>query len=86
MSWIDLVGYLASLSVLATFCMSSMICLRAVAVLSNVLFITYGIGGHLAPVLVLHAALLPLNILKIFQLRRGVGAFPQLPWSSCEPD
>ncbi len=73
MTWIDLTGYLASLAVLATFCMSRMICLRAVAVLSNVLFVTYGIGEHLYPVLILHVALLPINIMKIFRLRRQVG-------------
>ncbi len=72
MSWIDLTGYLASLAVLATFCMSRMIFLRAVAVLSNVLFVTYGMGEHLYPVLVLHVTLLPINILKIYQLRRQV--------------
>ncbi len=72
MSWIDLIGFSAALAVLATFCMSSMISLRAVATLSNTLFIAYGIGQHLYPVLLLHAALLPINILKIVQLRRPI--------------
>ncbi len=74
MSWIDLTGYLASLSVLATFCMESMLSLRCVAVLSNTLFITYGTAEHLYPVLLLHAVLLPINLLKIVQLRRKIGS------------
>lgn len=70
MSWIDFVGYLASLSVLATFCMGSMASLRVIGIMSNALFITYGLGEHLYPVLLLHTALLPINVLKVVQLRR----------------
>ncbi len=70
MSWIDLIGFSASFAVLATFCMGTMVSLRAVAILSNALFIAYGIGQHLYPVLLLHAVLLPINLLKIVQLRR----------------
>jgi hypothetical protein len=69
MSWIDLIGFSASLAVLATFCMGTMVSLRAVAILSNALFMAYGIGQHLYPVLLLHAVLLPINVLKIVQSR-----------------
>jgi hypothetical protein len=71
MSWIDLTGYLAALSVFATFCMGTMGSLRTVAILSNVLFITYGLELHLYPVLLLHATLLPINTLKMIQCRRN---------------
>jgi hypothetical protein len=37
-SWTDLLGYAASAMVLATFCMSSMLYLRLVAIGSNILF------------------------------------------------
>ena len=47
MSWIDFVGYLAALTVLATFCMDTIVPLRGLAIASNVLFILYGIAGHL---------------------------------------
>ncbi len=67
-SWIDLVGYLAALTVLVTFCMNTKMPLRGLAIVSNVLFILYGIGGHLYPVFLLHAVLLPINILKMVQL------------------
>jgi hypothetical protein len=61
MIWIDLSGYAASLLVFATFCMRTMMPLRVAALGSNVCFILYGTFGHLYPVLVLHALLLPLN-------------------------
>jgi membrane glycosyltransferase len=47
MNWIDFVGYLAALTVLATFCMDTIVPLRGLAIASNVLFILYGIAGHL---------------------------------------
>jgi hypothetical protein len=69
-SWIDFVGYLAAFTVLATFCMSTIMPLRGLAIVSNILFMSYGIAGHLYPVFVLHAVLLPINVCKIVQLRR----------------
>ncbi|MCK1494935.1 cyclic nucleotide-binding domain-containing protein [Bradyrhizobium sp. 180] len=62
MTWIDASGYLASSLVLVTFCMRTMLTLRAVAICSNVAFIVYGIGADVYPVLVLHLILFPLNL------------------------
>jgi CRP/FNR family transcriptional regulator, cyclic AMP receptor protein len=70
MSWIDLLGYAASISVLATFCMSTMIPLRILALASNVLFSTYGYLDHLYPVLALHLILFPVNLFRLIQFRR----------------
>jgi CRP/FNR family cyclic AMP-dependent transcriptional regulator len=61
MNWIEAAGYLASALVLATFCMKTMIPLRAVAICSNFAFIIYGFYDGVHPVLILHAILLPLN-------------------------
>ena len=68
MSWIDIVGYSAALAVLAAFCMSSIVPLRIVAILSNVLFALYGLSAHLYPVFLLHSILLPINVLKLTHL------------------
>ena len=68
-SWLDVVGYLASLTVLATFCTDTFVSLRIVAIVSNVLFGIYGIGEHIYPVFLLHAVLLPINILKLVRLQ-----------------
>jgi CRP/FNR family cyclic AMP-dependent transcriptional regulator len=70
MSWVDYVGFLAALTVLATFCMDTILPLRGLAIASNILFIVYGAAGQLYPVLLLHALLLPINISKIVQLIR----------------
>ena len=67
--WIELSGYLASALVFLTFYMKTMIPLRLIGILSNVAFMTYGFGGRLYPVLILHAILLPLNCLRLVQMR-----------------
>lgn len=68
-SWVVGVGYCASLLVFCAFYMKTMIPLRCVAIASNVAFITYGFAGGLYPVLVLHVVLLPLNCLRLLQMR-----------------
>jgi CRP/FNR family transcriptional regulator, cyclic AMP receptor protein len=68
-NWIELSGYLASTLVFLTFYMKTMIPLRVIGIASNVAFMTYGFGGRLYPVLILHAILLPLNCLRLLQMR-----------------
>ena len=70
MSWVDLLGYAASVSVLLTFCMSTMVPLRVVAIGSNVLFATFGALAHIYPVLALHVLLLPVNTARLVQAMR----------------
>ena len=65
MSAVEVVGYLASALVLATFCMRDMVPLRCVAIASNLAFIAYGALADLGPVLVLHLLLLPVNLLRL---------------------
>ncbi len=72
MSWVELLGYAASAAVLTTFCMTTMIPLRIVALGSNVLFCAYGYFDHLYPVLILHAVLFPVNLLRLVQFYRLV--------------
>jgi CRP/FNR family cyclic AMP-dependent transcriptional regulator len=61
----DVVGYSAAFAVLVAFCMSAIVPLRIDAIMSNVLFASYGLLAHLYPVVVLHAILLPINLLKL---------------------
>jgi hypothetical protein len=70
MSWIDFLGFAAALSVLASFSMSTILALRALALLSNVLFILYGLCAHIFPVLILHIILLPINSIKLSRTAR----------------
>ena len=79
MSWVDFLGYAASAAVLATFCMSTMIPLRGVALASNVLFMAYGYLDQLYPVFFLHLILLPVNALRLVQFYRLVRDMRQAP-------
>ena len=70
LTWVQLVGYTASLLVFSTFYMKSMIPLRCVAIASNVAFLTYGYFSDLHPVFLLHTVLLPLNLFRLHQMRK----------------
>lgn len=68
MTLIDGVGYFASALVLLTFCMSTMLSLRAVAIGSNLAFVSYGLSAGIYPVLALHLILLPLNVFLLVRM------------------
>jgi hypothetical protein len=64
---INLLGYFAAALVLATFCARQMITLRSLAIVSNVAFIGYAYWAGLPPILVLHAVMLPMNVMRLRQ-------------------
>jgi hypothetical protein len=68
--WIAILGYVASASVLMTFCMSTMIPLRVAGIVSNVLFSTFGGLAHIYPIMILHLVLLPVNTIRLMQIQR----------------
>ncbi len=68
---IDLIGYVASFLVFATFYVKKILTLRLIAICSNIAFILYAIGGGLHPIFILHSLLLPLNLYRIFEIKRG---------------
>lgn len=72
MNLAEALGYLASLLVFMTFYMKTMVSLRLVAIASNIAFIGYGYAESLYPVLILHVALLPLNIHRLKHVREIV--------------
>jgi CRP/FNR family transcriptional regulator, cyclic AMP receptor protein len=65
------IGFLAATCVFVTFCMQSMVRLRAIGILSNVLFIVYSAESHLIPILALHCLLLPINCYSLAKLLTG---------------
>jgi CRP/FNR family cyclic AMP-dependent transcriptional regulator len=74
---IVIAGWIAGLLVFSAFFMKTMVPLRVVAIASNVAFIAYallglryGIFRELFPILVLHASLLPLNVIRLRELQR----------------
>jgi hypothetical protein len=77
MPLIDIVGYAAALAVLGSFCMTTIVPLRILAVVSNLLFGAYGMMAHLYPVFVLHSILLPINVFRLAQLHIIAGTNAQ---------
>jgi CRP/FNR family cyclic AMP-dependent transcriptional regulator len=67
MQGIDVLGYAASAFVILTFYMKDMVPLRAAALCSNVCFLAYGVSLKLGPVVVLPAALIPINLWRLSQ-------------------
>ena len=68
---VNLLGYTAATLVLATFCAKSMVTLRILALCSNVAFVLYAVAASLWPILLLHAVMFPLNLVR---LREALGA------------
>lgn len=58
-------GYIASMLVFIALYMKDVLPLRVLAICSNVTFLVYGSITHLAPVIVLSALLLPLNVWRL---------------------
>ncbi|HXH97812.1 MAG TPA: cyclic nucleotide-binding domain-containing protein [Gaiellaceae bacterium] len=74
---IVLAGWIASALVFTSFFMKTIVPLRLVAIASNLAFMTYGllglrtgVFGDVYPIFVLHACLLPVNVIRLVQIRR----------------
>ena len=70
MAYGDIIGYLASALVFATFYVRTMMPLRILAIASNLAFITYAASEGLIPVLVLHTVLLPVNLARLYEIKK----------------
>ncbi len=68
MHWIDAIGYLGALLTIGTYSMKTMIPLRVSGICANLVFITWGIAGNIYPSIFLHAVLLPLNAVRLYQM------------------
>jgi len=71
-SWRVVPGYLGALLIVASFVVRTMIPLRALSAGSNLCIIVYAYLAGQYPALALHAALLPLNILRLVQMMKLV--------------
>lgn len=74
-------AWIAAGLVYCSFFMKTIIPLRALAIASNVVFIAYALLGmrhdvfdKVLPILVLHVALLPLNVIRLLEVRRTIRA------------
>src|SRR5205823_11651457 len=78
---IVIAAWVAALLVFSSFFLKTMIPLRVVAITSNAGFVMYallglkyGIFGRVYPILVLHSSLLPLNVLRLREIKRLINA------------
>jgi hypothetical protein len=78
----DALGYLAASLVFATFCAQRMVSLRSIAIASNLAFIGYGYLDALWPIVVLHGAMLPINVVRCRQLMRDATDTKQVATSA----
>lgn len=72
-------AWLAAALVFASFFMKTIVPLRTLAIASNLAFMSYGLLGlgagvfdKVAPILVLHGALLPLNLWRLREVRQAI--------------
>ena len=80
-------SFFASIFVVATLSMRTMIPLRVFAVLTNILLISTAIPTHNYPTMILHAVLLPLNSYRLHQMlqlvrdvKRSVNSDLSMEW------
>jgi hypothetical protein len=76
---IDLMGWAAAGVTMMTFACQDMRRLRVLALLANAAFIAYGAMAMLLPVLVLHLILAPINLLRLWSLRRAATPLAAAP-------
>jgi hypothetical protein len=67
----DVLGWGAAALVFSTFYARQMTLLRMLAIASNIGFVAYGYLNHLWPVVGLHVAMLPLNVIRLREILRA---------------
>src|SRR5690348_15144398 len=67
---VELIGYLAVAVNIAVYAMKTMIPLRIAAMVTNALFIVYAALAGVYPNLILNCILLPLNALRLYEMRK----------------
>ena len=70
MHWGTILGLLGVGLCFASFVMKNMLSLRVLALMSNVIFIAYGLIESQLPSLVLNAALLPVNLRRLWEIKK----------------
>lgn len=84
MHWVELLGYAASALVFATFWMKTLLALRVIAILSNIAFVIYAVSAGIVPILILHTALLPLNLWRVVENIRVYRRIRQAAYAPAE--
>lgn len=86
----EIMAWLAVILVFASFFMKTIVPLRVLAIASNLVFICYGLLGishgdaifsKVLPILVLHCALLPVNLMRLREARGAISAIRSMQGS-----
>ncbi len=72
LDYVHVAGIIAACLVFSCFYMKTMVPLRWAALASNVAFLIYSVPLGLWPIAILHGALLPLNLIRLLELRQLV--------------
>jgi CRP/FNR family cyclic AMP-dependent transcriptional regulator len=70
MDFVHLLGYLGAGLMVVTLAMRTMVPLRSLAIISNILSIVYGFFAGVYPTLIQHSIQLPLNIYRLHEMLR----------------
>lgn len=68
LNWIEAIGWLASLTTVAAYSVSTMLPLRLFAILSSLFFLIYAAIMQVWPLLAMELILLPINIYRFWQV------------------
>jgi hypothetical protein len=71
-TWGDVAGYIGGILIVLSFFNKTMIPLRAMGAMSNLCFVAYGYLDAVYPMMMLHATLFPLNVVRFRQMVRLV--------------
>lgn len=82
-SYTEVLGFIAAGLVLISFSMRTIVPLRGVAIVSNVAFFGYGVAIESWPVLLLHAALFPINAVRLHEALQARRRKPELDRINC---
>lgn len=86
MPWQEYVGYVGSFLMFSSFWMRTMINLRLAGMTGNVAMIIYSAAAGLYPILALQIVMFPVNILRLWQMRRLVLRVAQTAAGGFRPD
>lgn len=70
MTWIEILGYIGAAFSIATNSMRTMVPLRCMGIVTNVIFLVYGGLMGLYPTIIVNAVALPMNTIRLTQMLR----------------
>ena len=68
----NLLGVIGGIFYVASICLKTMVPLRMAAIASNIFFIGYGLLARALPTFLMYAVLLPINVVRLYQMQQLV--------------